>query len=82
MVVTIVTSPSLLRVYTPDPEEEYYGMSLARNKLNAASIRDVVLVAGLVALLCQSWQIVWILVAVLLVPSVLVGDIRLGSRRR
>ena len=40
------------------------------------------LVAGLVALLCQSWQIFWILVAVLLVTSVLAGDIRLGSHRR
>jgi len=54
----------------------------ARHKLNAASVRGVILVAGLVALLCQSWQIFWILAAVLLVTSALAGDIRFRSRRR
>ena len=62
-------------------EEEIPRMSNARNKLNAAAIRGVVLVAGLLALLIGSWPIFWLLVAVLLVTSIMDGDIRVRGRK-
>ena len=57
-------------------------MSNARDKLNAASIRGVILVAGVVALLLKSWSIFWLLVAILLLTSVMAGDIRLNGKRQ
>lgn len=57
-------------------------MSNARNKLNAASVRGIVLFAGLVALVCRSWMIFWFLMVVLLAASCLAGDIRAGGKRR
>ena len=57
-------------------------MSTAKDKLNAASIRGVVLVAGVVALLLKSWSIFWLLVAILLLTSVMAGDIRFNRQRQ
>jgi len=57
-------------------------MPTAKDKLNAASIRGVVLVAGVVALLLKSWSIFWLLVVILLLTSVMAGDIRLNGQRQ
>ena len=57
-------------------------MSNAKDKLNAASIRGVVLFAGVVAVLLKSWSIFWLLVAILLATSVIAGDIRFKRQRR
>ena len=57
-------------------------MSNAKDKLNAASIRGTVLVAGVIALLLESWSVFWLLVAILLLTSAMAGDIRLNGQRR
>ncbi len=67
---------------TPISEEENLGMSNAKDKLNAASIRGIVLVAGVIALLLKSWSVFWLLVAILLATSAMAGDIRFKTPRR
>ncbi len=57
-------------------------MPNARDKLNAAAIHGVLIVAGVVALFVQSWLIFWLLVVVLLATSVMAGDIRPTSRHK
>ena len=51
-------------------------MPNARHKLNAATIHGILIVAGIVAILVQSWLCFWVLVAVLLGTSLMSGDIR------
>ena len=48
-------------------------MPNARHKLNASAIHGVLLVAGVVALLFQSWAVFWLLVIVLLATALHVG---------
>jgi hypothetical protein len=52
-------------------------MSNARNKLNAGTIHGILLVAGVVAFLGQSWPLFWFLVAVFMATSFMAGDLRL-----
>lgn len=66
----------------PNSEEDDLRMTNARNKLNAASIRGVLLLARLIALVAGSWSIFWLLVAVLLVTSLMEGDLRLRGPHR
>lgn len=57
-------------------------MPNARNKLNASAIHGVLLVAGVVAFLGQSWPVFWLLVIVLLITSMMAGDIRPTGRHK
>ncbi|QDU59569.1 hypothetical protein Pan216_03990 [Planctomycetes bacterium Pan216] len=57
-------------------------MTNARNKLNAATIQGIVLIAGVFALLTRSWIVFLLLAIVLAGTSFLSGDIRIRSRRR
>ncbi|QDT66658.1 hypothetical protein [Calycomorphotria hydatis] len=57
-------------------------MPNARHKLNAAAINGVLLVAGLIALLTQSWQIFILLLFLLLVTSTVSGSIRPWRTRK
>lgn len=54
----------------------------ARHKLNVAAVHGVFLVAGLIALVIQSWPVFLGSVAVMLATAVYDGSIRLASRRR
>lgn len=57
-------------------------MSNARNKLNAAAIHGVLITAGSIALITQSWLVFSGLVIVLLATSTMSGDIRPRSSRK
>lgn len=57
-------------------------MGPARTKLNAAAIRGVLLVAGMAAALCRSWELFLGIGVVLVLTAIHAGDIRLHSRRR
>lgn len=54
----------------------------ARHKLNASAIHGVLLIAGVIAFLGQSWSVFWLLVIALLATSVMSGDIRPTGHRR
>jgi integral membrane sensor domain MASE1 len=53
----------------------------ARHKLNAASIRGILLIAGFLAAMAGSWPLFWVLLVVLLASAIHSGDIRLEPRR-
>jgi uncharacterized protein related to proFAR isomerase len=53
----------------------------ARHKLNSAAVHGVLIVAGLIAGLTESWRVFLLLVAALIATAVHSGDIRLGNRR-
>ena len=55
-------------------------MSNARRKLNAASIHGVLLVAGLIAAIAQSWLVFGLVAVVLIITASHAGDLR-GKRR-
>lgn len=57
-------------------------MTNARHKLNAAVIHGVMLFAGLIAAIAQSWTVFILIVVVLLATSVLAGDMRIKAKRR
>ena len=57
-------------------------MPNARHKLNASAIHGALLVAGVVALLFQSWAVFWLLVIVLLATAFMSGDIRVWQDRQ
>jgi len=52
----------------------------ARNKLNAAVIHGVLLIAGLIAFLTGSWEVFALLIVVLIATAFLAGDLRLPPR--
>ena len=54
----------------------------ARRKLNAAFFNGSIIVAAVVGLLFGSWAAFALVLALLLVGSLLAGDIRLGKGRR
>jgi len=56
-------------------------MATARNKINAAAVRGAFIVAGLIALVVESWPLFWLMVAVFLGTALLDGSIRLPGRR-
>jgi uncharacterized membrane protein YgdD (TMEM256/DUF423 family) len=53
----------------------------ARHKLNAASIHGVLFIAGLIALLTESWKIFFLLTVILIGTACYSGDIRPRGRR-
>ena len=53
----------------------------ARKKLNVAFLNGSVIVAAVVGLLFGSWAAFALVLALLLVGSLLAGEIRLGKRR-
>jgi hypothetical protein len=55
-------------------------VSNARRKLNAASIRGVLLVAGLIAAIAQSWLVFAVVAVVLIITASHAGDLR-GKRQ-
>lgn len=55
-------------------------MPNARNKLNAAAIHGVLLIAGAIAYFSQSWLVFWLVVVALVATSFLSGDLRLPPR--
>ena len=55
-------------------------MPTARHKLNSAAMLGILIVAGLVAAVAQSWWIVFGLAAVLLGSAVYSGQIRPNRR--
>ena len=54
----------------------------AREKLNAAAIQGVLAVAGLIALVFQSWPVFWLATLAMLGTAIHAGDIRLKGRKR
>jgi hypothetical protein len=52
----------------------------ARHKLNVAAGNGILLIAGVSALLCQSWTVFWLLSGVLLLGAIASGSIRSGKR--
>jgi hypothetical protein len=56
-------------------------MTNARQKLNSAALHGIVLMAGLIAFLAESWIIFWLLALILLISALHAGDIRLKNRR-
>lgn len=58
-------------------------MTNARNKLNAAAVNGVLIVAGFVGLATESWRVFCVVALVLVISAALAGDIRgKGGRRR
>lgn len=57
-------------------------MTNSRHKLNAAAIHGALLIAGLIAAAAQSWTIFFLILAILLMTSVISGDIRLKGGPR
>jgi hypothetical protein len=53
----------------------------ARNKLNASYINGVLILAGFIALVTQSWKTFLVAAVALLVTSILSSDIRLSPRK-
>ena len=49
----------------------------AKNKLNASYINGVLIVAGVIAFVTQSWTVFAVAMVALLATSFLAGDIRL-----
>jgi hypothetical protein len=54
----------------------------ARRKLNAAFFNGSIIVAAVIGLLFESWTAFAVVLALLLVGSLLAGEIRPGNRRR
>ena len=53
----------------------------ARHKLNSAALHGVLIVAGLIALVTNSWTVFCLAAAALLATAVHSGDIRWRGRR-
>lgn len=56
-------------------------MPTARQKLNQQHVLGILVCAGFIAAVAQSWTVFWFLVLVLFVAAWDSGDIRLGRRR-
>ena len=53
----------------------------ARHKLNVSYVNGILLVAGVIAALCDSWSVFFLLAAIFAGLAIHSGDIRLRPRR-